>query len=369
MVEGFETAFLHYAEDCITSAFESLLSDDNSDRVSKEKYIESVSHVIRKTLKQNKTLYNEQDLQAVLVFFEGFVHRSLTSVPVCPQPGMPSIPFSPEATQTLGSHRRNASVSSGFTFYPGNQPPPSHEPVSPLDQTLLPITLYISFLDMYRPQMDLCHFRPAVSILVRIVAVHLSPLPRLSTVPTPHHQFRPAEEAALKQLFACLAGPYADTVAGHIKHLLASANWQEALGAFRVVRLALRDAAVSRMALRILQGPRFAVEGFEPTGRLVVTEDLVDVLESTHKAASNVSGFRLAKITKAAGQGVREWVAHSDAENLLEEALGIVEDVMAEASDRAEEKAGSENYPLDDHEGRFVGTVLNEAVKYVQRVR
>lgn len=368
-VEGFQTEFLRYAEDCITSAFEALHSDNYSDRVPKEKYIESVSHVIRMTLKQNKTLYDEQDLQAVLVFFEGFVHRSLANVPACPQPGTVSIPPSPEAIQTLGSHRRNPSSASGSVFQ-GSRPSPPREGVSPRDQTLLPITLYMSFLDMYRPQMRPCHLRSAIATLARIVAVHLGPLPRLSTSLSPLHQPHLLEEAALKHLVASLTGPYADTVASHIKRLLASTNQQEALGAFRVTRSVLRVAAVSRMAYLALQRPRFVVDEFTTTSRLVVTDDVVEALERVHKAAFGVSGLTLDMITKAAGEAVREWTARANAEEVLEEALGIVKDIMVEAGDRVQEKENPEDYSaLDPQEGRFVGTVLNEAVKYIQRLR
>jgi len=127
---------------------------------------------------------------------------------------------------------------------------------------------------------------------------------------------------------------------------------------------------MSRMSLLVLERPKFEGHESAPTGQLVVTENLVDVPQRAHRAGFDVPALTLDRLTKAVGKAVREWAARSDAEKVLEEALGIVKDIMAEANDRAGEKQETEDYSsLDVYEGRFVGTVLSEAVKYVQRMR
>ena len=366
-VAGFQTAFLRFAERCISSAFEGLLTEDDADRNLREKYIESVSHIIRKTLNQNAPLYTGQDFVDVLTFFDGFVQQAFARLqgtlgqqPLLPSPGVRS---------TSPSHRRNASSLGSPMQYPGGRPS-LREPITPLEQTVFPIQLYMDFLDTYRRQLLLNRITDIVSVLLRIVAFHINPLPHPSALPIPQHRPRPTEEAAIKHIFLFLSGPYSDTVAMHIKACLSSDNWQEALGAFRTVRAVLRDAAGTRMALVALRRPRFEAEDVAPAGQTAATVMYADMLERAHKDGLEVPSFTLSRLRSRVGKAVRDWSARTVAEKVLEEALGMIKDIIAETSDRTEDKGREQDslcFNVD--EGRFIGTILSEAVKYVQRLR
>lgn len=242
--------------------------------------------------------------------------------------------------------------------------------MTPLEQTVFPVQLYMDFLDMYRRQLSPSRITDIVTVLLRVVAVHINPLPHLSAWPIPQHRPRPTEEAALKHLFALLSGPYSDTVAMYIKVCLMSDSWQEALGAFRTVRAVLRDAAGTRMALVALRRPRFETDDLAPTGQIVATEAYADVLERAHREGLEVPSFTLNRLSGPVGKAVRDWSARAAPEKVLEEALGMIKDIIAETSDRIEDKGREQdslNFNVD--EGRFIGTILSEAVKYVQRLR
>ena len=363
-IEGFGTEFLRFVEKCISSALHGFLSDDDSDRCMRETYIKCVSHILRKTLDQNAAFFTEQDFKDVLAFFDGCVQQSMTHLtgPLGSQSNTPIL----GTPQSLVSHRRNASSLGSPIPYSGSRPSPK-EPLTSLDLTVLPVQLYLEFLDMYRRQLSPGQATSIASALLCIVAVHINPLPHLSVLPIPQHRPRPTEEAALKHLFTLLSGPYSDTVAIHIKECLASDNWQEALGAFRCVRVILRDAAISRMALVALGRPR--VDDYSPTGQSVFTDGFAEVLERAHREGLELPSFTLSRLRHFVGKAVHDWSARFDPERVLEEALGMVKDVLSETSDRAKDKSDEDPFGFNVGEDRFIGTILSEAVKYVQRLR
>lgn len=364
IVAGFEIAFLRFAERCIYLALEGLLSDDESDRYMRESYIMSVSHILRKTLDHTASSYSEQDFVDVLRFFDGCVQQSITRLSGS-QHNTPTLGTPP----SLASHRRNASSLGSSTPYAASRQPP-REPITPLDMTVLPVQLYLDFLDVYRRQLSSENITNIVSLLLRIVAVHINPLPRLSPRSIPQHRPRPTEEAALKHLFALLSGPYSNSVALSIRANLASENSQEALGAFRTFRAVLREAAASRMASVTLRRSKFDPEDYAPTGQLIVTEAYADILERAHREGVEVPSFNLSRVRNYVGNAIRDWSSRFDAEKVLDEALGLVKDIITETNDRVDEREREPDpFAFTVDEGRFIGTILSETVKYAQRLR
>lgn len=365
-VAGFEEQFVQFSEACLSSIFDTLSSDEEQERLQKEQYIESHSELLRNVYVKNASSYTDKDLRGTLQFYDCFMQRLLDAI-LFPSSDSLSIPSSPSVLH----HRRTGSSPQASLPFSGSRPHIVSEPMTPLEKTVLPCQMYLAFLDVFRPRLSLEEIPHIVYNLLRMVGAHITPLPHISAAPLPHrHRARPIEDTALNHLFVLLQGSFSVTVAANVKAYLSSDNKHVALGAFRTARAVLRDAAVSRMALLSLRRPKFDTDITAPTGQMVLTEKYTRVLERAHKENVEVPAFALDRLCKPTGKAIGEWSSRSDADMVLEEAVGITIDIVDEACDRVEDNDSESNTPMiGPEEGRFIGTVLSETVKYIQRTR
>ncbi|GJJ09217.1 hypothetical protein Clacol_003439 [Clathrus columnatus] len=360
---GFEEQFQRYSEECIGFIMELLLSDDEPERRQKEQYVESHSELLRNAFVKNPSSYTDKHLRNTLQFYDRFVQRSLDAI-LFPSSDSVSIPSSPSVL-----HRRSGSSPQASLPFFGSRP--HTEPLTLLEKTMLPCQMQLAFLDIYRSRLTSDEILHVIHNLLRMIGAHITPLPHISATPLPpRHVVRLIEEAALNHLFVLLQGPFSVTVAANVKTYLSSDNKQVSLGAFRTIRAVLRDAAISRMALLSLRRSKFDVDITAPTGQMVLTESYTRVLERAHKEIVEVPAFALDRLCKPTAKAIRQWSSRADAEMILEEAVGITIDIVDEACDRVEGTDSEANTSMiGPEEGRFIGSVLSEAVKYVQRAR
>ena len=417
---GIEANIIDVLQRWIEGAFEGLLtppdSGDRSESSERERSLEILVKFLEELLGRTDAIarITDENMTSILHFYARLVDRSI-SLPDVPRDTMISPFFSASSStaptrQQLLSHRRNLSSLSSTSL---NSTSSSSTPTALPSKTasecavgfyLCHVTAHIKLLS----HTHLCYILP---VLFRALASCSASPPRLSTVMQSPKK-NTLEEKLTEMLNSLFAGPYAANCMVILRQHLFPASFGThgvstttskkrgfgyspaqiviltSLGAHRTLRNHVRRALFSRIARTYIS--REAIHGYSHSGapgHMDLQKEWIekawpkeDFAPSSVGAGGN--GWDASRMGKALADSVGAWIAHqfSDSgdhkteeecraerekerqgkEEILEEAAGVLKDILQELDTRIDERA-----ELDEDEARVIGLTLLKLSDYI----
>ncbi|TFK37653.1 hypothetical protein BDQ12DRAFT_724108 [Crucibulum laeve] len=313
-------------------------------------------------------------------------------------------------------HRRNHSSMSTSSVPSVISPPPTILPkYTSKHPAEIAISLYLDHLSSQMKTLPPVYLRSILPVLFRALAFCASPLPRLTVLPQPARKAS-LEERLTETLNLLFAGPYAATCMLILKeHLFPPKDTEDianlpdmssdeetveipqwypfqkaivtSLGAHRTLRDYIRRALSTRLARAYIS--RENTIGYSHAGAPSHMEMEADLMEkawpkedytSSSGVGINGNGWDAGRLGKVLASSVEAWVdwtsngiadietenewlqnkQREDKEKIMEEAAGILKDILQELDAREDERAS-----LDEEEAGVVGETLTKLAAYI----
>ncbi|EPQ55778.1 hypothetical protein GLOTRDRAFT_138570 [Gloeophyllum trabeum ATCC 11539] len=371
-VPGRELAYMGLATSWIESAFEGLLAPEklgSGEKAERERAIEKVSDFVDAMNDKLKRLFTarENELAGLLGRYADLVERALSSSSrasestTSPFPDQPGSSNTTTPTKSPPAHRRHPSSTSIPLLSPSSlssTPPPK----LPIDVALL---MYLKHLSFQLAVLTPIHLETILPLLFRCLAHYAHPLPRLSLDANHPHPAPPVEKRLRKTLYQLFTGPFASSCTLVLRRHLRPPDspvphTQTSLGAFRAARNMLRTALLSRLAKAKFTG------SYTPSGAPAHIDAGPDVMKYAC-LKEDLSAWETARVCRALHAPVKAWIAleadREAKEAVLEEAVGVVKDILQEVDERPEDDEG------DVEEAGALGQVLYQLALYADTLR
>ncbi|KAF9561584.1 hypothetical protein CPC08DRAFT_707254 [Agrocybe pediades] len=372
-ITGIENDLIGLLQKWIETAFQGLLqsfpSMDRAETSERERCMELLVKFLSDVLtrQDNVSRITDTKLVGVLDFYAGLIDRCVSSVDkdnLALESPSASASNVPHPTST---HRRStSSVSSPSS--PTQCSSPSPKPASYVTfrhAALFATRLYLNHLSAHMKTLPSSHLNMILPVLFRALAFCASPLPRLSVFLRAKKQDT-MEEKISETLNDLLSGPYTTNcmlilksyifppstpmtvpaatppIAGFRLQLMTS------LGAHRTLRNHVRRALLARLARAYIS--KETSLGYSHSGAPGHIELQDDLMET----AWSKDDYNTALASKE----------KEGKEEVLEEAAGVVNDILRELEHR--EEVGS---VMDEEEERFVGLIVLRLTDYIRPMK
>jgi tuberous sclerosis protein 2 len=412
-IVGIEANLIDLLRRWIEGAFEGLLmTPDFSDRgefAEREHSLDILVKFLEEVLKKTDTITKITDKMAsILHFYASLVDRSIC-VQDIPQETLPAPFLNPPSTagsSKLSITRRNKSSLSS------SSPPSATSPTRGFPPSITAseyaIMFYLRHVNLHIKSVSHTHLGHILPVLFRALASCSASLPRLSVVMQSPKK-NTLEEKLLEVLNLLFAGPYATNcmlilrqhlfpqyIEPHASEFRKQGSVCQpsripiltSLGAHRTLRHHVRRALYARIARTWIS--RDVSYGYSPSGAPGHIELQKEWMEQAWPkedfGPSSVgvggNGWDAARMGKALADSVGIWIAYQfpdfdtfkteeersvelenvrqGREDILEEAAGILKDILQELDTRRDEKA-----ELDEDEARVIGLTLFKLSDYI----
>ncbi|KAJ7139407.1 hypothetical protein C8R44DRAFT_693856 [Mycena epipterygia] len=398
---GIEMPVLTVLKTWISSAFESIVMDlalDRADRAERERSVGILADFLTATAGGVEVMARipEDELVGVLHFYASMVEKAMDMSSLrrgsIPSPAVELTPNSSPARPFSQNHRRNPSSVSVTSSI-------SSPPITPGTGTKQPsdiaIAIYINHLTTQLKTLSSTYLDIILPFLFRALAHCASTLPRLTVAIQPS-RISSSENKINDTLNSLLAGPYATTCMVILRKKLypppslqrgvneehavpvhektVQAAILTAFGAYRTLRSYIRRALSARLARAYIS--RETSAGYSHSGapaHMEIERDLMERAWPSSDAGIGQSGWEAGRLGRPLSASAREWVAfcYSDGEEtdlqmrdgverVLDEAAGILKDVLQEVDARDEDHAA-----LTNEEAVAVGETLFHLAEYL----
>lgn len=411
---GIETNLIDTLQCWIEGAFEGLLAYseavDRCEIAERERSLEILVKFLEDVLNRTETVsrITDEKMASILYFYTSLVDRSISlqdiarELPTSPPSGSSS--SSSNRHQSV-SHRRNLSSLSVTSLHSIS----SSIAQGASSSKTASITFYLRHVNAHLKSLSHTHLAQVLPVLFRSLASCSASLPRLSAAMKSPKK-NTLEEKLTEVLNSLFAGPYAancmlilrqhlfpQPVTSHIsntswmkdsRHHLSQITIMTSLGAHRTLRNHIRRALYARIArLYISRDASYGYSHYGAPSHLDLQQDWIekawpreDFTPSSVGVGS--SGWDAARIGKFLADSVGTWISYQfdevgaysseeerrllgekgrqGKEEILEEAAGILKDILQELDMRVDERA-----ELDEDEARVIGSTLLKFTDYI----
>lgn len=415
-VLGIESNLVDLLQQWIEGAIEGLLKPsftmERSEMAERERSIDLLVKFLNNVLTagNNTSRITDQKMADVLHFYAALVDRAVAIVD--PSKDAPSTPVSPSASGSTSTkhsplgHRRNMSSLSTTSIPTLSSVPPPSSRKHPAE---LAINIYLSHVAAHIKTLPPVHLNAMLPLLFRALAFSSSPLPRLS-VTLESSKKNTLEDRVMDMLNTLFNGGYASTcmlvlryylfppsspgaadpalgVEGPLESLSPALTILTSLGAHRYFRIYVRKALSSRLARAYIN--RETSIGYSHSGapgHMEIQKEMMEKAWPKDDYMSNYigvgdNGWDAGNLGRRLAESVGAWVdyrfddgalrAEADQrsawektqqgkEEILEEAAGVLKDILQELDLRDDERAA-----LDEEEAGVIGLTLLKLVGYV----
>ncbi|KAF9477456.1 hypothetical protein BDN70DRAFT_881149 [Pholiota conissans] len=408
-VLGIESNLIDLLQQWIQGAFEGLIkpfpSIERSEMAERERSIDLLVKFLNNVLTAgtNTARITDQKMADVMCFYAQLVDKTV----VIPDPSkdVPSTPVSPSSNtkhSPLGHRRNVSSLSSSSIPNASSSPPPSKK--HPAE---LAINIYLNHVSTHNKALPPAHLNTILPLLFRALAFSSSPLPRLSVMLELSNKKNALEDRIMDTLNSYFGGPYTSMcmlilrfylfppgairpglgVEGQFDHLSPALTVLTSLGAHRYFRTYVRRALSARLARAFIN--RDVISSYSHSGapgHMEIQNDMMEKAWPKDDYMSNSigmgdNGWDAGNLGRRLAQSVGAWVDYrfDDAvineepdpraacervqqgkEEILEEAAGVLKDILQELDLRDDDKA-----VLDEEEAQVIGVTLLNLAGYV----
>lgn len=413
---GIETNVIDILQRWIEGAFEGLLANsesvDRSESAERERSLEILVKFLEEVLTRTETVsrITDEKMASIFFFYTSLVDRSISLQDIVRE-SPTSLPSGSSSTgsnrhQSV-SHRRNlSSLSVSSLPSVSSSHPQSAPPLKTASECA--IAFYLRHINAHLKSLSHTHLGHILPVLFRALASCSASLPRLSAAMKSPKK-NTLEEKLSEVLNSLFAGPYAANcmliLRQHLfprpitpylsntcwmhdyRHQLSQLTVMTSLGAHRTLRNHIRRALYARIARSYIS--REATFGYSQSGapsHLDLQQEWIEKAwpkEDFAPSSAGVggNGWDAARIGKALADSVGTWISHQfdevgtynseerklvgekerqGKEEILEEASGILKDILQELDTRVDERA-----ELDEDEARVIGLTLLKLTKYI----
>jgi hypothetical protein len=278
-------------------------------------------------------------------------------------------PFLPPDAGSSRAHRRNQSSTSA----PGTGSSPIRHPAD------IAVEAYAEFLTIHHRKLSHLHLSSIIPILLRSLAFHASPLPRLS-VHNVTDKLSEVERKLWGLIDSMFSGPHAGSCT-LILHRSLSPDTEDSrdplpcvqlsFGAHRVLRSLLRRSLLARLARAYIS--KANSQTYTHTGA-AGSVDLPEDFISLAWPKEDASMWEFSRVSPLYCKSLGDWMVWQpenrsldpalSPEIILSEAAGLLIDVLYALDDRAEEEDD-----FDEEEVVAVSKALHRLVQYIRIYR
>ncbi|KAF9526068.1 hypothetical protein CPB83DRAFT_506716 [Crepidotus variabilis] len=420
-IAGIETNVIETLQRWIEGAFEGLQNPSDStgrnEAAERERSLEILVKFLENVLSRSETMSRLSDKKMALIlhFYAKLIDRSI-SLPESPREAPESPPTSGSSnfatTKALShSHRRHISSLSSSSLPSSSSSLTTTSPSKIASECA--VAFFLQHVNNHLKLLSHTHLNFILPVLFRSLASCSASLPRLSVVMQSPRK-NTLEEKITDMLNSFFAGPYAANCMLILRRYLFPEVHEicisqevpqpplnngmdhiaimTSLGAHRTLRNHVRRALYARIARTYIS--RESSLGYSPSGapgNIDLQKEWMekawpkeDYAPSSIGAGGN--GWDAARLGKALAESVGAWVNYgvvddsnlkSDEERpsggnrdnqgkeeILEEAAGILKDILQELDTRMDEKSD-----LDEDEARVIGTTLTKLSQYILPLR
>ncbi|KAF9005255.1 hypothetical protein BDQ17DRAFT_1541218 [Cyathus striatus] len=412
-IVGIEGAVICILIQWIEGVFEGLLKVETSlerpERAERERSIDVLVKFLISVLSRAETTARLSESMAANVtsFFASLVDRAIplplestlhdrVSAILTDSPSASTImPKQP----SLG-HRRNTSSISTSSMSVTTSPPALKPSFKHPAEIAIPI--YLNYFSSQIKTLPPDHLSKIVPVLYRALAFCAAPLPRLTVLPRPSKKSTLEEQVSEIQN-SLLSGPYSSTCILVLKRHLSPPNnsangsvfadslqmaTMTSLGAHRTLRNFIRRGLSTRLARAYIS--REATTAYSHTGAPAHMEMEMDLMEKAWPkddytplpGSIGNNTWDAGNLGKSLASSIGSWAewdpssssdggekskwekAQQGKEKVLEEAAGILKDILQELDERDDESVD-----LDEEEAEVVGDALRNLAGFVLHVR
>jgi tuberous sclerosis protein 2 len=414
---GIETNVIDILQRWIEGAFEGLLakleSVDRSESAERERSLEILVKFLEEVLTRTETVsrITDEKMASIFFFYTSLVDRSISLQDIV-RGSLATLPSGSSSTgsnrhQSVG-HRRNLSSLSVSSLPSVSSSLPQIAPPSKTASECA-IAFYLRHINAHLKSLSHTHLGHIIPVLFRALASCSASLPRLSAAMKSPKK-NTLDEKLSEVLNSLFAGPYAANcmliLRQHLfprpitpyssntcwtqdhHHQLLQLTVMTSLGAHRTLRNHIRRALYARIARSYIS--REATFGYSQSGapsHLDLQQEWIEKAwpkEDFAPSSAGVggNGWDAARIGKALADSVGTWISHQfdevgtynsqeerklvgekeqqGKEEILEEASGILKDILQELDTRVDERS-----ELDEDEARVIGLTLLKLTEYI----